>query len=217
MTDLTELSVQVRNRSRQLDALEGEARSVLARESELREEIVRLSSDISVHERATALLNSIGEEKQYAAQEAIEQLVTRGLQTIFEESLSFHILQDVKARRAEVSFIVRSQLADGKIVDTDILDSRGGGLAATVGFLLRLTVMLLKTDTSQDNILVLDETFAHVSEEYLPALGEFLRKVVDKTGVQLIMVTHQPEFVEYADKVYRLAHVNGHTEAKEQI
>lgn len=177
----------------------------LSRLKEVQDEIVELSASVVHHERAVALLNSLGEERQLRAQDAIEQLVTRGLQTIFEESLSFHILQDVKARRAEVTFIVRSELPNGVVIDTDVMNARGGGLAAIVGFLLRLVVMLLKTDTNQDNFLVLDETFAHVSDEYLPPLREFLRQIVDKTGVQILMVTHQPEFVEAADKVYRLS------------
>lgn len=216
MPDIAELGVRIRNRRRELDAALGEKRSVELRAQELNDEIVELSSNISIHERANSLLNSIGEEKQYAAQEAIEQLVTRGLQTIFDDSLSFHILQDVKARRATVSFIVRSTLPGGRVVDTDVMDARGGGLAATVGFLLRLTVMLLKTDTRADNFLVLDETFAHVSVEYLDGLREFIRKVVDKTGVQILMVTHQPEFAESADKIYYLSAHDGKTSVKEQ-
>ena len=74
-------------------------------------------------------------------------------------------------------------------------------MAAIVGFILRVVVMLLRKDVAR--ILFLDETFAHVSAEYLPALGEFLREVVDKSGIQIVMVTHQDEFVEYADKVIR--------------
>jgi DNA repair exonuclease SbcCD ATPase subunit len=212
-----ELDNRVRARRRELDSQEGEARSLQRRHDEVLAEVVELSSDIQVHERATILLNSIGEEKQYAAQEAIEQLVTRGLQTIFDESLTFHILQDVKAKRAEVSFVVRTTLTDGTVTETDVMDSRGGGLAATVGFLLRLTVMLLRTDAQADNILILDETFAHVSDEYIPGLKEFLRKVVDRTGVQILMITHQPAFEEVADKVYRLSLVEGKTVVKELV
>lgn len=216
-TDFTDLGVRLRQRRRELDAQQGEATSVRLRFEELGQEIVELSQKVVVHERATSLLNSIGEEKQFAAQEAIEQLVTRGLQTIFEDdTLSFHILQDVKARRAEVSFILRSTHSDGRVVDTDVLDARGGGVSAVVGFLLRLVVMLLKTDTRTDNVLVLDETFVHVSAEYIPGLREFLRKIVDRTGVQIIMVTHQPEFADEADKVYRLSSVNGKTQVKEE-
>ena len=122
----------------------------------------------------------------------------------------------MKARRADVIFIIRSSLPNGKVVDTDVMDARGGGLAATVGFLLRLVVMLLKTDSKTDNFMVLDETFAMVSAEYLEGLREFIRKIVDKTGVQILMVTHQPEFAELADKVYRLSTVDGFSVVKEE-
>jgi DNA repair exonuclease SbcCD ATPase subunit len=74
--------------------------------------------------------------------------------------------------------------------------------------------MLLGTGTSEENILILDETFAHVSDEYLPALGEFLREIVDKTGVQIIMVTHQSQFEEWADLVYRFSQINGKTQVE---
>jgi DNA repair exonuclease SbcCD ATPase subunit len=213
---LAELETRVRRVRRVVDEQVGEANSVRRQRDELEEQIRSLSDRVVVHERVTSLLNSIGEEKQFAAQEAIEQLVTRGLQTIFGEDLSFHIVQDVKARRAEVSFVIRTHLENGRVVETDVMDARGGGMSAVVGFLLRLVVMLLRDDPEKDNILVLDETFAHVSEEYLPALNEFLRKIVDKTGVQIIMVTHQPEFTELADKVYRLSSKDGKTVVKEQ-
>lgn len=214
---MTDLSLRVRARKRELEQQQVAERMVRQRADDLRAEIEKLVVDVETHERATILLNSIGEEKQYAAQSAIEALVTRGLQTIFDDSLSFHIRQKVVGKRAEVDFVVRTTLANGSIVETDVMDARGGGLAATVGFLLRLVVMLLRSgNTKDDNVLILDETFAHVSEEYLPALNEFLRKIVDKTGVQIIMVTHQPEFTELADKVYRFSSVDGKTIVKEE-
>lgn len=217
MTDLSTLSLRVRNRRRELDSLRGEERTVLSRLDEFGAELVDLADNIVIYERVNTLLNSIGEKRQYAAQGAIEQLVTRGLQTIFDESLSFHIIQDVKARRAEVSFVVRTTLKDGSKVDTDVMNARGGGLAATIGFLLRLVVLLLRDEGKKDIFMVLDETFAHVSAEYLDGLRDFIRQIVDKTGVQILMVTHQPEFAESADKVYRLSTSNGKTVVREGL
>ena len=217
MTDLSLYVTRIRASRREVDALGGQARSAAIRDEDLKEEIRKLSSQVVFHDRAAVLLNSIGEEKQYKAQEAIEQLVTRGLQTIFDESLSFVIRQDVKAKRAEVTFIVRSDRADGTIIETDILSARGGGLAAVVGFLLRLVVLLLGAGAKEEHILVLDETFSHVSEEYLPSLKDFLRKIVDKTGVQILMVTHQNQFIEIADKVYRLSSTGDKTIVTEQV
>lgn len=215
MEDIDTLTIQARNRRRQLDATAGEARSVLLRGKEIETEIDVLNETITDLEKVTGLLNSLGEERQLKAQQVIEELVTRGLQTIFDETLSFHIVQSVRGKTANVEFLVRTTLPSG-VVETPVMDARGGGLAATIGFLLRIVVMLLKgKDTSDQNILVLDETFAHVSAEYLPALGEFLREIVDKTGVQIVMVTHQNEFVDYADKVYRFSTIDGKTQVQE--
>lgn len=210
---LEDLETQIRLARREHDALNGEARSVLTRAKEVKEEIALLQKEITLLDQSSIVLNSIGEERQLKAQDTIEQLVTRGLQQIFDDSLSFHIVQSVKAKSASVEFVVRTTLTDGGVVDTPVMDARGGGLAATIGFLLRVVILLLK-GKSQDNILILDETFAHVSDEYLEGVGEFLRELVDKTGIQIVMVTHQPVFSEYADAVYRFSTENGKTKVE---
>lgn len=184
------------------------------RGKELQAEIATLSETIEDLDRVTILLNSLGEDRQLKAQQTIEDLVTRGLQTIFDDTLSFHIVQSVKGKSATVDFVVATTL-EGKTIETPVMDARGGGLAATIGFLLRLVVMLLSKGTRSENILLLDETFAHVSEEYIEPLRLFLREIVDKTGVQIIMVTHQPQFAEDADKVYRFSTVEGKTQVRE--
>lgn len=217
MDELDTLTIAIRNRRRELDSTMGQARATLLRGKALETEIAALSEDVNDYERVTGLLNSLGEDRQLAAQRKIEELVTRGLQTIFDDSLSFHIVQSVRGKAAIVEFVVRTTLENGTVVETAVMDARGGGLAATIGFMLRIVVMLLRSrDTREENVLVLDETFAHVSDEYLPALGEFLRQIVDKTGIQIVMVTHQPVFEDFADKVYRFSQVNGQTQVSER-
>lgn len=213
MSTLAELENIARIKRREHDALSGEARSVLTRAKSVKEEIAQLQEEIVLLDRSGIVLNSIGEERQLKAQDTIEQLVTRGLQQIFDDSLSFHIVQTVKAKAASVEFVVRTTLSGGGIVDTPVMDARGGGLAATVGFLLRVVILLLKRQV-EGNILILDETFAHVSDEYLDGVGEFLRELVDKTGIQVVLVTHQPSFTEYADAVYRFNTEDGKTKVE---
>lgn len=216
MSDLDALSVSVRNQRRVLDAKSGEARSVLMRGKELQVEVAELATAANELEKVTILFNSLGEEKQLKAQETIEGIVTKGLQMIFDETMSFHILQTTKAKSANVDFVVRTTLP-GQTVDTSIMDGRGGGVAAVIGFLLRLVVMLLDSSSKQENILVLDESFAMVSAEYLQPLNEFIREIVDKTGIQILMVTHQNEFTEQADTVYRFSHnAKGLTEVEKE-
>jgi DNA repair exonuclease SbcCD ATPase subunit len=208
--DLDELALRAARRRRELDAKQGEARALVSRIRSLREEVEILSTDVTELEQVTHLLNTIAEDKQLRAQQDIEELVSRGLQTIFDDSLSFHIVQSARGKTSIVEFIVRTTLADS-VVETPVMDARGGGLAAVIGFLLRVVVMLLRGGTRQENLLLLDETFAMVSAEYLPVLGEFLRSIVEETGIQIVMVTHQTEFIDSADKVYRFSQEDGKT------
>lgn len=179
----------------------------------VREEVKALTYTASVMEKANALLVNLGDTKQASTQRQIEDIVTRGLQTIFGERYSFHLVENIKAKTPTVDFIIRDTLIDGTQQDTAVLDSRGGGLIVTIGFLLRAVIMLLRGTVRGENILLLDETFAMVSAEYLDKLGAFLQELAEQTGIQLVMVTHQPVFAEYADKVYSFTFVNGETKA----
>jgi len=210
--ELVELSARTRLWRRSLEREAGEARAAALRGKELMADIADSKSRVEHLIKAGSVLTRIGEDKQHAAQEQIEMLVTRGLQVIFDSDTSFHVVQSVKASRPQVDFLIRSTM-DGKVVETSVMDSRGGGVASVVGFLLRLVVLLL--GRKQGALLVLDETFGMVSEDYEPRVAEFLRELVDKTGVQVLMVTHSTAFDDVADKRYRFTQTNGATAVKE--
>lgn len=194
----------------------GRAKALVESSQSLKEQIAELTKISETMEKAAGVLATIGETRQKAAQEQIEVLVTQGLQKIFGAHLSFRVVQAVKNKTPVVDFLIRTELGDGKVRETDILSAMGGGVAAVTGFLLRLVVLLL--DTSRKSaILILDEVFAHVSDAYIAPLSEFLREIVDKAKVQIILVTHQPQMADHADKVYRFSlDSNGYTVAKEQ-
>lgn len=187
-------------------ALAHNGRAVLA-------DIEQLQAVADLHEKAAHVLTAIGEQRQDQAQRQIEGLVTQGLQTIFGDDLSFHLAPAVRAKTPVVDFVIRSQLDDGTTVDTDVMDARGGGLAAIVGFLLRLVKQLLSRHRD-DVIIFLDETFAHVSAEYLPRLVGFLKELVAATGVQIVMVTHEDAFTDAADVVYHFRLDGGVTKTR---
>lgn len=202
MTDLAALRARVTAVGSALDREAGQLQQ-LARDGKAAQEKAReLKEQLELHEQAAALLNTIAEERQESARRQVEELVTRALQVIFDENLSFHMVQAVKANRAEVDFVIRSDYG-GAAVETSVLDARGGGMAAVVGFVLRLVVLLLTPGARR--FLALDESFAHVSASYEPRVAEFLREVADKAGVQLLLVTHSTAYSDLADARYRLS------------
>lgn len=195
---------------RAVDRRAGEARHVATTGKRLIAEIAEITTQIDLHAEAGALLASIGDHRQAQTWTQIETLVTEGLHTIFGPDLSFHLVPGNRNRTPVVDLVVRSSV-DGQDLDTDVLDARGGGLAAVIGFLLRLVNLLLSARGGDTVPMLLDETFAHVSAEYEPALAAFLRELVERTGVQLILVTHSDAYTDLADTRYRFTLEDGIT------
>jgi hypothetical protein len=201
VTDLRGLESRVRQARYAYEQRVGAARQLGEEGLRVETQVSRLQADLERHSKVSALLTSLGEQAQQQAQERLEQLVTRGLQVIFGSELSFHVIQSVKANQAVTEFVIRSEY-DGSTVDTPVMDSRGGGMAAVTGFMIRLVVLLLTPGARR--ILFLDETFAHVSREYEPRLAEFLAEVAERAGVQLVLVSHSDAYDDAADVKYRL-------------
>jgi DNA repair exonuclease SbcCD ATPase subunit len=193
---------------RELDAQVGQARLVAEEGRRVAAEVDKLTADIQMYEELTALFQTISEERQNDLQNKIQTLVTHGLQTIFGEDISFRILTSSHGKLAASDIVVVSTVG-GEEVETPVLEARGGGMANVVGFLLRLVILMLTAGARRT--IVLDETFAQLSAEYEPLLADFLRELVDKTDIQIIMVTHSTAFDDAADVSYRFSLHSGET------
>jgi hypothetical protein len=201
MDDL-DLAQAVRQARKQADTEAGEARQVGRQGKAAKAEVERLRESLELHEKVLGVLTRVGEERQESAQRQVEGLVTRALQAVFSEDLSFHLISSVKGNRAEIDFMLRSRFGDTEI-DTPVMDARGGGMACVVGFVLHLVVLLLTPAARR--ILFLDEPFGMVSADYEPRVAEFLREVADKADVQIYMNTHSHAYDDLADVSYELS------------
>lgn len=202
MTDLDHLLARQKLIQRRLDQEVGAARELARRGKAAELEAERLARQLESYERICGALTKIGEKEQSQAQRQIEELVTRALQVIFGEELSFKLVPRVLRDQAALDMVLVSTYGD-TVIETPVMEARGGGMAAVVGFVLRLVVLLLSPGVRR--FLALDESFAHVSASYEPRVAEFLREVADKAGVQLLLITHSTAYSELADARYRLA------------
>jgi hypothetical protein len=201
MPDLGELEARVREARNTYERRVGAAQALGEAGVRMQGEVTRLQGDLERHAKVSGLLTSLGEQAQQRAQRQLEELVTRGLQVIFGTELSFHVIQSVKANQAVTEFVIRSQYGE-LTIDTPVMDSRGGGMAAVTGYMIRLVVLLLTPRARR--VLFLDETFGFVSREFEVRLAEFLAEVSERAGVQQVLVTHSDAYDDAADVKYRL-------------
>jgi len=134
---------------------------------------------------------------------ALTSMVSRGLTLVLGEQTHFTLRSKSRGGTPGLEFA----LEQGG-VEMDIMEAKGGTIVNLVNFLLRLAVILAAQPPLR-RVIVLDEAFAHVSAEYVPALAALIRQLCDETGVQIILVTHDPAFADSADVVYEVTQAKG--------
>ena len=80
------------------------------------------------------------------------------------------------------------------------MDCFGGGPTSVSSFILRvLTLQRLK----RFPLLAMDETLGAVSEDYTHNTGTFLKTLAEKLGIDVLLVTHNKEYVGHSTRSYR--------------
>lgn len=206
---LQALSERAHSAQRNYHEVLGQSRAITSQISSLESRIESAAQAADAHRKAAAFLTQYGDEREQHVHALIENLVSQGLQHVFQEDLQFVVVQKVSGSRTVVDFQIVSDIG-GEQVSTPVLSARGGGVAAVSGFLLQVVVMLL---TDAPKVLFLDETFAQVSADYEVRLADFMSQLADSLGLQIVMVTHSDAYEDYADASWRISAKNGKTEA----
>lgn len=188
-------------------------RKSLAEElAEKREQLAAMKHYEETLQQVSRLFLMAAEYARANAKATMEKIVTTGLRGVFPGDLSFEIELDNREDRPEASFLVASTYGGTLEVKNEPRDARGGGIVDIISLALRVAML----ETSEPEILgplVLDEPAKHVSEEYMPGVGEFLRRIYEAFERQIIMVTHNQELAAMGDCCYVLRMHSGETEA----
>jgi ABC-type uncharacterized transport system YnjBCD ATPase subunit len=208
---LTTLEASVRAAEARVERRVGEGRRVLLDLQAAQDEVGYLQGRSAVLDEVIEALNSYADQRQVDLQAKVEQLVTHGLRIVFGEDLEFHLVPGMKGKYATTDFMVRSRRGE-EWIETPVLQARGGGVAAVVGFVLRVILLLLRPNAR--HTLFLDETFAQLSEDYEEPLAQFIRELVDRTDVQVVLITHSSAYDAVADVAYRLRLEDGVTKVE---
>lgn len=185
----------------ELSRAEGNRDSIQHSLSTSEAEVGELKTYLDVLDRVLEVLRALSDLKREEMRLKIENLVTFGLRTVFKEHLTFKIVPSERAKQSTMELKITSEV-NGKEVDTDIIGAHGGGLVQVIALLLRI-VILLFARPAPAKVLILDESLAHLSREYLEPAAELLATLSQRLGLQILMVTHSPEFEEHADRIYQ--------------
>jgi DNA repair exonuclease SbcCD ATPase subunit len=167
------------------------------------DDLVILQTETGDLDKARAIIQQAALDTQENLRVRIEALVTTALRSVFQDKdLSFHVEFEMKRGRTECILTIAE---DGHQVDP--LLGHGGGACDIASFALRCAFWSL--DRTRP-VLILDEPMKFLrGTNILRLAADMIKMVASELGVQIIMVSHVPEFIDVADKVFAVTHDRG--------
>lgn len=148
-----------------------------------------MEEQISFAEEARSIIQDVAKSLQQKAHEQISDIVSSGMNAIFDDENIFKIRFDKKRGRTEATFLFEKDE-----MELDPLSSSGGGLIDVAAFTLRVASIILSRSSAR-KILILDEPFKNVSKMrgYMERIPDLLQRIAKDLGIQIIMTTNFEE------------------------
>ena len=170
----------------------------LGQQTDLANEIKELEHEEKILILVDQALLSLSAELTRQTTQEIETLLNTSLQTIFYD-LDLRVEIEVVQVRGSTGLKINI-FENGNPIGS-LRDAQAGGVLVTISCLLRIICIVL---SGSRRILILDEVFSHVSEEYLETLGSVLREIAESLDFTIVLVTHKQALKEHAHTHYHL-------------
>nr|DAX81698.1 MAG TPA: chromosome partition protein [Bacteriophage sp.] len=144
-------------------------------------------------------------ERIQTAQHQIEDIINQGLTFIYRDD-SIKVTVDTEVKANKLNFIIN--VSDPKITSSNLEETFGGGVLATIAFLLKIITNILYKN---ENLMIFDESLTFVSKHYQENLSAFIKKLCNDLDLTLILISHQPLLHSQADIVYEAYKDNNET------
>lgn len=201
------LQHRLQNLSSTLNVLRGRRDAAVTRCTRLTAEVVRLENEEEVADLAGGVIRTLIDDEVTLSVKAVEELLTDGLRAVFDDQ-DLSVRADVQVQRGKVSvdLVTVERQADGTVTEGLSRDSNGGAVTTVQSILLR-TIVIVRRGLRP--VMFLDETLPAFDPKYVINMGEFMRALSAKLGLDILLVSHNPAMVEAADNAYRIVKADG--------
>jgi hypothetical protein len=149
------------------------------------DELKKAEKEVVTTEKAQVIVQHIAQTLQQKAHKQIASVVSRCLETVFEEPYEFNINFERKRGKTEARL---QFIRDGLVLD-DPLNEAGGGPVDVAAFALRLACILLSRPQKR-RLVVLDEPFKNIrGRDNKNRTRQMLLKLAEEMKIQFIINT----------------------------
>jgi len=171
-------------------------------EKKLRRQIREIKKEIIDYNDTKALLNNSLEIIHSDFKEKTEGIITKAIRLMFNRDLEFKLEYRENRGGIETKILI---LEDGQELSPK--DDLGGSIIDIISFVFKIVLWHVSSPQTR-NIFILDEPFKFAGRLVLFA-GKILKDLSKELNLQIIMITHETELIDIADKVFKIHHKNG--------
>lgn len=151
------------------------------------------------HEQAKEIIRTVGLQTQQSLQISISDITSLALEAVFPDpyELKVEFVQRRNKTECDLYFV-----RDGNKIDP--LTASGVGAVDVAAFALRIASWSMSTPHS-NNVIILDEPFRFLSENYQELAGNMLKEISQKLHIQFLIISHNSTLASCADKTFNVS------------
>lgn len=163
-----------------------------------KDEMEQLVNHLNISKKAISYLDTLVKEESGRFIKNVQDILNYGVQTIFND-MDYHI--EIRTEDSRTSIHLVYQDEDGNTLTPDI-QVCGGGIRTVVGIMLQIFMIY---HYKAYPIIFIDEGLSQISSQYLPQVFQLLKELADKNSLKIVLITHDPRFIGYADNSYEIS------------
>lgn len=197
---MEKILARARRLNDRLMARKGAKEKLLEQVRELNQQREEATAKQRVAKQSILLFEFASQTAREAIRQRIDTIVSFALQSVFGEDYEFRTTIEIKRNAPWADFhVVSAEYTE----PANPLLSRGGGVVDIISMALRIVFLELYTPEINGPLL-LDEPTKQLSKEYSGRAAELLSAISDRTGRQIILVTHDSVLAKEAERKFEL-------------
>lgn len=157
--------------------------------------------DLVNTEKARVLAQKVAAQIQTQVEDYISNLVTMALAAVFDDPYEFKVSFEPRRNQLECDMVF---VKNGNECDPE--DSSGGGAMDVASMALRIAIWSIRKTRA---VQILDEPTRFVSRDLQENVSDMIKSLSDELGIQILMVSHSPEIIKSADRVFQVENDKG--------
>jgi DNA repair exonuclease SbcCD ATPase subunit len=160
--------------------------------------------------RSLEIIQSVAKLTQQQLEIHIGELVSLALEAVFPHPYKLVLKFESRRNRSEADLLFQD--ANGNLLSP--MEAVGGGVVDVAALALRIALWSLKRPRPRA-VMIMDEPLRFLSSDLQDRASRMLKEISSKLGIQFLIVTHEQNLLEAADKVFEVELEDGESKVEE--